>query len=345
MNGTVAVGLSGGVDSLSAALLLREQGYHVVGVHLRLWKEGNREEIARLCERLGIEWVCYDGKAAFRQQVVESFVKEYLSGRTPNPCTVCNNVIKWKLLAEAADSLGIEKVATGHYVRIVREPAGWYVKKGEDARKDQSYFLWGVRQDMLARTLTPLGEYTKAEIKAYAEANGFPDFSRKKESMGICFLEGRNYRDFIREYRGDSFLTGEGDIVDQTGNVLGRHTGILDYTIGQKKDMPLRDGLPLYVAGIDAGNNRIIAGKKSEIYRSHFTVTDVNMVSPEEIGAEDISVKVRGLGLNPEGFAALEYLPDHTVSVRLSSPAWAVAPGQPVAFYRKDLLIGGGIVR
>lgn len=342
---TVAVGLSGGVDSLAAVLLLREHGYNVVGVHLQLWEGGRREEVARLCDRLQIEMVCYDGEAAFRERVVDLFVKEYLAGRTPNPCTVCNNLVKWELLAEAADTLGIEKLATGHYVQIVREAGGWYIKKGEDIHKDQSYFLWGLKQSVLSRTLTPLGTYTKMQVKAYAESKGYGDVARKKESMGICFLKGENYRDFIRRYCRDPYLMREGDIVDGSGHVIGRHTGLLNYTVGQKKDMPLCDGLPLYVSGIDAGRNRIIAGNRTELYQDCLVVADVNFVCPEEIYAENITVKVRGLGLNPEGYATLERQPDSSVRVRLSSPAWAVASGQPVAFYRDNLLIGGGIVR
>ncbi len=345
MCGTVAVGLSGGVDSLATVLLLREQGYKVVGVHLQLWKEGHREEVARLCDRLQIEMICYDGEAAFRERVVDLFVKEYLAGRTPNPCTVCNNLVKWDLLAEAADKLGIEKLATGHYVQIVREKTGWYIKKGEDTHKDQSYFLWGLKQNILSRTLTPLGTYTKTQVKAYAESKGYGEVARKRESMGICFLEGNDYRDFICHYCHDPFLMQGGDIVDGAGNIVGRHTGLLNYTVGQKKDMPFCNGQPLYVAGIDAEHNRIIAGDKPELYRNHLTVTDVNFVCAEDICAEDITVKVRGLGLNPEGYATLERQPDSSIRVSLSSPAWAVAPGQPVAFYRDNLLIGGGIIR
>ena len=345
MCGTVAVGLSGGVDSLATALLLQEQGYKVVGVHLQLWEEGNREEVARLCERMQIEMVSYDGKAAFKERVVDSFVKEYLAGRTPNPCTVCNNLVKWNLLVEAADDLGIERLATGHYVQIVREATGWYIKKGEDAHKDQSYFLWGLKQDVLSRTLTPLGIYTKIQVKAYADSKGYGEVARKKESMGICFLEGKDYRDFIRCYCGESVLMQAGDIVDGSGNIIGRHAGLLNYTVGQKKEMPACNGRQLYVAEIDAKNNRIVAGDKSGLYREQLVVTDVNFVCPEEIGAENITVKVRGFGLNPEGFATLERLSDFSLRVCLSSPAWAVASGQPVAFYRNNLLIGGGIAR
>lgn len=340
---TVAVGLSGGVDSLATVLLLRERGYNVVGVHLQLWGEGSREEVARLCDRLRIEMVCYDGKAVFRERVVDRFTKEYLAGRTPNPCTFCNATVKWELLAAAADSLGIRKLATGHYVHVVQKDTGWYIRKGKDPQKDQSYFLWGLKQEVLARTLTPLGAYMKTEIKAYAEANGFPDVSRRKESMGICFLAGKDYREFIGRYAEQSSVGKAGDIVDQAGCIVGRHAGLPNYTVGQKRDMPLRHGSPLYVKAIDAANNRIIAADKSDLYEDTLLVTEANMVNWEETGARDISVKVRGLGLNPEGFAVLERQSENTISVHLQSPAWAVASGQPVAFYRGDYLIGGGI--
>lgn len=342
---TVAVGLSGGIDSFVTALMLRRQGYKVVGVYLQLWREEGEKEIAGLCEKLGIEYVCYNGKTVFREQVVDLFVREYLAGRTPNPCTVCNHLVKWKLLAEVADRLGIDKLATGHYVCISRRKTGWYIKKGKDIHKDQSYFLWGVEQDILSRTLTPLGTYTKAEVKAYAEANGYPEMARKKESMSICFLEGKDYRDFIRDYCQSPERMKEGDIVDAEGVIIGRHNGLLNYTIGQKRGMPLCGERPLYATHIDVENNRIVAGLKADLFQDHLFVTDVNMVCPEEIQAGNISVKVRGLGLNPEGPAILELQPDHSLLVRLSSPAWAVASGQPVAFYREDWLIGGGIAR
>lgn len=340
---TVAVGLSGGVDSFVTAMMLLKQGYRVVGIYLQLWKEEGRAEIARLCNRLGIEFVCYDGNAVFRKQVVDLFVKEYLEGHTPNPCAICNNVVKWNLLAEVADSLGIEKLATGHYVYIVRKEKGWYIKKGKDIHKDQSYFLWGLKQNILARTLTPLGDYTKAEVKVYAETNGYPEMARKKESMGICFLEGKDYRDFIRQYDLNAGLMKEGEIVDLSGKVIGSHSGLINYTVGQKRGMPLCAGNPVYVARMDAKSNRIVAGAKPDLYQDRLLVSKVNLFCPEDIYEEDITVKIRGLGINPQGSAAFEPLSDDTWLIRLSSPAWAVASGQPVAFYQGEYLIGGGI--
>ncbi|WP_251620735.1 tRNA 2-thiouridine(34) synthase MnmA [Odoribacter lunatus] len=342
---TVAVGLSGGVDSLVTALMLKQQGYRVIGVYLQLWNNDSGEEVARLCRQLNIDFVTYDGEKVFRKEVVTPFVNEYLIGRTPNPCTFCNATVKWNLLVAAADSLGIQRVATGHYVHVEQKDTGWYIRKGRDSQKDQSYFLWGLKQNVLARSLTPLGACTKAEVKAYAESNGFSEVSRKKESMGICFLEGKDYREFIGRHVEESTIGGMGDIVDQAGHVIGRHAGLLNYTVGQKRDMPLRNGHPLYVKAIDVENNCIVAADKSDLYVDTLCVMRVNMVNWKDVGAQDISVKVRGLGLNPEGFAVLERQSENTISVRLQSPAWAVASGQPVAFYRGDYLIGGGINR
>lgn len=197
MTERVVVGMSGGVDSFVTALLLKQRGYEVIGVKLDLWKEGESDELSGLCRQLGIDLLHFDGRALFRQCVVAPFVKGYASGCTPNPCALCNCSVKWDLLLQAAGRLGVERVATGHYVRIVKEGARYYIHKGADPDKDQSYFLWGLRQEVLSRALTPLGDYTKAEVKQYAQQHGYGEMARKKESMGICFLEGSDYRDFL----------------------------------------------------------------------------------------------------------------------------------------------------
>lgn len=345
MSEKVLVGMSGGVDSFVTALLLQRQGYEVTGVYLHLEGEGREEEVAGLCRQLKIQWTTFDGREIFRKAVVDSFVKEYVAGRTPNPCTLCNAVVKWELLCQAAGRLGIEKLATGHYVRIVEKPQGYYVCKGIDSCKDQSYFLWGVPQHILRRALTPLGVYTKAQIKAFAETNGYTEIARKKESMGICFLRGADYRDFIKAYLKNQIPGKAGDILDISGKIIGRHRGLLNYTIGQKRDLPQSEGQILYVAWMDSRTNTIIAGVKDNLYKNVLWVEQLNFVCPEEMMATGIEVKVRGLGLNPEGYADLYRESDGVLRVDLSAPAWAIAPGQPVAFYRGDFLIGGGIVR
>ena len=341
----IVVGLSGGVDSFVSALLLQQQGYEVIGVTLSMWGEKEQLEVQELCRKLGIGLVCWDGRQMFKEWVVQPFVTGYVSGETPSPCCVCNRYVKWRLLAEAADSLGIYRIATGHYVRIAEREGKYYIRKGVDPVKDQSYFLWGVPQEILCRAVTPLGGMTKREVKDYAAAHGYEDMARKPESMGICFLQGGDYRDFIGQWGGRQEVQQAGDIVDAGGRVIGRHTGILNYTIGQKRGMPLMDGQPLYVAEIDARTNTIRADVKSGLYRMTLEVDRVNVVRSEDLFGGEVGIKIRGLGLNPAGYIRVEEQADGYLHIQLAEAAWAVAPGQPVAFYRGDWLLGGGYVK
>lgn len=338
------VGLSGGVDGFVTALLLKRQGYEVLGVRLNLWDTGGDEGVGDLCRKLDIEPVEFDGRELFRTTVVDDFVKQYIAGRTPNPCVVCNNLIKWNLLLMVADKYGVSRVATGHYVRIVVHGEYYFVCRGVDKVKDQSYFLWGLGQDILSRAVAPLGNYTKQEVRCIAQENGYEALAKKRESMGICFLEGRDYRDFICEYIGGGDLPGEGDVLDVAGCLIGHHSGLLNYTVGQKRGMPLSGDKPLYVSSLNADDNVIVADVKEGLDCSVLRVEKVNVACMDDLEANDVEVMVRGLGLNPKGFAAIEWLPDGILRVKLSSPAWAVAPGQPVAFYRGDRLVGGGFL-
>lgn len=336
--------MSGGVDSFVTLLLLKQQGYKVSGVNLWLWEENEAKELAEICRQLEVPLITYDGRTEFREKVVRSFVSEYGLGRTPSPCAVCNPMVKWKLLCQVADSLGIEKVATGHYVNIIRKNGRYYIGRGKDSRKDQSYFLWGLTPEQLSRALTPLGEYTKADVKKFALEAGYLNMADQKESMGVCFLQGKDYRDFLTGEMKTAAGMEEGEIVDTSGNVLGWHKGLLHYTVGQKRGMPLKEGEPLYVAEVDYKANRIVADVKASLYRKEWLVQEVNVIDENDLKAPDIQVKVRGLGLNPEGYASIELVEEDRFRVRVDSPAWAIAPGQSVVFYRDTLLIGGGIV-
>lgn len=340
----VVVGMSGGIDSFVTALLLSRQGYEVIGVTLELWEKNDLSGVRASCEKLNIPLLCREGRDVFRQQVVDPFVKAYRTGLTPSPCCICNRLVKWTLLQQVADELGVEHIATGHYVRIIGREGRFYIRKGVDPQKDQSYFLWGVPQTLLKRALTPLGDYTKKQVKEWATRNGYGQLVRKRESMGICFLERRDYREFIRQYAGGDLGGKPGAILDRTGRVVGEHRGVLNYTVGQKKDMPQSDGQPLYVAVIDEKRNVIIADVKSGLWTKTLTIGQTSPIYPGDLQAGDITVKVRGIGLNPAGYVRIEKAERGRLIVHLTDPAWAVAPGQPVALYREDLLIGGGIV-
>lgn len=336
--------MSGGIDSFVTALLLRDKGYEVTGVTLELWGKNDTEEVEKYCRKLQIPLITGNGHELFCREVVQPFIDGYLTGLTPSPCCICNRYVKWKLLQSVADELQIGRIATGHYVRIVCIGGKYYIRKGVDPHKDQSYFLWGIPQDILSRALTPLGDFTKAEVKAWALANGYEQMVRKKESMGVCFLGGHDYRDFITRNTTCNTLSSPGSIVDRTGNEIGRHSGLLNYTVGQKKGMPENWGRSLYVAEIDPGRNRIVADVKNGLYTGEFVVEQLHSPDIQELlTAPDVEVRVRGLGLNPDGYVRMERIRENCARIFLSAPAWAVAPGQPVAFYRGDVLIGGGI--
>lgn len=339
----VVVGMSGGIDSFVTALMLQQQGFDVIGVTLRLWGENDLTAVEKICSALHIPLHLRDGEEYFREKVVASFVRSYLEGCTPSPCCLCNGEVKWELLNRAAAEFHADHIATGHYVRIVSREGRHYIAKGADTHKDQSYFLWAVPREILAKAVTPLGEYTKAEVKAWAEARGYEEMAQRKESMGICFLRGKDYRDFIRQYSGTAER--KGVIYNRRGQRIGEHSGVLDYTVGQKRGIPDCDGEPMYVAEIQVENNAIIADVKAGLFTDTLTVEKFSQVDAEDFKADDLTVKIRGLGLNPQGQVKIEVLPDGCRRVHLSDPAWAVAPGQPVAFYRGDLLVGGGIVK
>lgn len=331
----VLVGFSGGADSMEAVRRLSEQGFDVEALTLDMTGDASLCDRARTAARhLGVPLRLIDVRQRFEHDVVENFVQEYLCGHTPAPCTRCNTHVKWPELLAVADREGFERIATGHYFRIERYEERFYVAVAADERKDQSYYLWGLSQEILRRTETPLGEAYKQEVMA-RHGNG----ASYRESMGVCFLRGGDYRSFLSKR---SCLPGCGEVVDRAGCIVGRHDGFPFYTIGQKRGNGVPEGC--CVVCVDADRNKLIVGKDSDLLHARLEVDGWCCVWPEELfSACDVRVKIRGVGRNPEGFARVERHGSR-LRVLLDTPAWAPAPGQPVVFYRGRRVIGGGIL-
>ena len=332
MEKSVVLGYSGGMDSRTAAERLRSEGYRVVALTIDCM--GSKELCSTAkhhAEASDIEWMLYDAREEFEAKIIDNFCQSYSCGLTPAPCTRCNPLIKWAILERVADSLGIEHIATGHYFNVAKQDNHYYVSKGIDPIKDQSYYLWGLKQHTLQRALTPMGNTLKSDIRN--------NFSERSESMGICFLQGRHYSDFLLS-RGVEMP--EGDIVDLSGNIVGKHNGIARYTIGQRRGVGIPEGVR--VIDIQANDNTLIVGKMEDLYKDRLYVEECNIVNPERLlSSESVTIKIRGIGRNPE-------LPVHVESygngylITCQDKAWAPAKGQPLVFYEDNLVLGGGIV-
>src|SRR5262245_6409827 len=274
----IAVAMSGGVDSSAAAALLKERGEEIVGLSMQLWRDNGRccslddlWDARRVATQLGIPYYVLNLEKDFEKTVVAPFVETYLRGETPSPCILCNNYVKFHHLVEKAAGIGASRVATGHYARVKYDESlhRWLLLRGKDRKKDQSYFLFGLTQEQLSKTLFPLGELTKSEVREIARRSGLPT-SEKAESQEICFVEGRSYADFVEEYAGTESATA-GDIVTESGDVVGRHAGIHKYTVGQRKGL-VATGTPQYVVRIEPESNRIVVG--NDPLRTRFSVRD-----------------------------------------------------------------------
>lgn len=332
MKHSVLLGFSGGIDSCTSALKLSEEGYRVVALTIDTMGDNAMVEKARTkAEEVGVEWHVYDARDMFKREIIDYFCREYAIGHTPAPCTRCNPHIKWHILAQEANRLGIEYIATGHYFNIEKRNGLYYVTKGIDDSKDQSYYLWGLTQDILARAITPMGNAIKSEVKS--------SFEDKSESMGICFLAGKPYAEFLSQ---QGVAMPAGDIVTECGEVCGHHNGIARYTIGQRRGEGIPEGLR--VIGIDAIQNKIIVGPNSKLYYNRIIVNECNIVDTNELlTANDITIKVRGIGRNPQLPVSIKACNEGYI-VTTQDPAWAPALGQPLVFYRNNWVIGGGIV-
>ncbi|MBR4119522.1 MAG: tRNA 2-thiouridine(34) synthase MnmA [Bacteroidales bacterium] len=343
----VLVGMSGGVDSSAVCLLLQEQGYEVVGATLHMW--GSEEEppfitdARQLATRLGIEHHIIDIRKEFREGVIASFIDEYMRGRTPNPCVMCNPNFKWKALLECAYKLGCTKIATGHYVNIIEENGKYFIEEGGDGTKDQSYFLWGLTQEQLSQTLFPLGRMIKSDVKQMMRERGFESSANKSESMEICFIE-KDYRTFLRQnVEGIDEQYSGGFFVDKLGKRLGQHKGYPFYTIGQRKGLEIALGHPAYVIKINPLKNTVKLGKEEDLLSSILTLTDCKIVDETLLTSPNLVVRIRYRG-TPYRVSSITQ-EENTLKVTLADAASAVAPGQSAVFYIGNRVIGGGILR
>jgi tRNA-uridine 2-sulfurtransferase len=349
----VVVGMSGGVDSSATAALLLGQGYDVVGITLKLWPQDcvSRAEdkccgpqavtdARAVCHKLGVPYYLIDEAEEFEKKVIHYFAQEYKAGRTPNPCVMCNQNLKFGRLIERAEQLGAGYIATGHFARLEKSADGarTLLKRGRDQRKDQSYFLFSLRQDQLSRALFPLGDKTKSDTREVARHCSLKT-ADKEESMEICFVPDKDYGRFLQQAH--LAEKHKGEIVDLHGHVLGHHEGIEFYTIGQRKGLGISSTKPLYVVELDPGQNRVVVGDETALECDEFTVDRCNWIPFDRLEAPlEVTAKIR---YNHPGTAAtVTPVENGRTKVKLHTPQRAITPGQAAVFYQDDVVLGGG---
>ncbi len=358
--GKILVAMSGGIDSTVAALMLHNEGYAVIGITMKTWdysSSGGSNKETGCCNidsfndarqaavQHGFPHFILDIREEFGDYVIENFVDEYIAGRTPNPCVMCNTHIKWRALLKRANALDCEFIATGHYANIRQHTNERFViSKGLDESKDQSYVLWGLDQDLLSRTVLPLGNFHKKDIKQMAVDLGYPELAKKSESYEICFVPDNDYRGFLkRRVDGLEEQVAGGWFVDKDGKKLGQHKGYPFYTIGQRKGLEIAFGKPTYVTAIDPETNTVVLGDENDLDQNEMLVTKINWGKYESVtdGMEAIT-KIR---YKDKGALSNLYMAENGVNIKFYENVKSIAPGQSAVFYEGDDVIGGGVIQ
>jgi tRNA-specific 2-thiouridylase len=362
---TIAVAMSGGVDSSTVAAMLRADGHNVVGLTMQLWNqrrlaghEGMPEAVQgrccslddvydarRVAETIGIPYYVVNHEDRFERDVIRPFVQEYLSGRTPIPCSLCNNHLKFDQLLTVAQQIGADAVATGHYARVEfdSERNRWLLKRPTDRSKDQTYFLFGLTQEQLSRTMFPLGEMTKPEVRELAHKHGLA-LAEKPDSQEICFVPGGDYKNFLDAYlaeQGESLPDTAGELVTTDGRVIGEHKGIHNFTVGQRKGLGVATGSPLYVLQIKGDARQVVVGEQENLYLRTLVVHRTNLISVDDL-AEPTQVSVKIRHRHEPATATIEKSGADEIRVSFDEPQRAITPGQAAVFYDGDVVVGGG---
>jgi tRNA-uridine 2-sulfurtransferase len=362
---TIAVAMSGGVDSSTVAAMLRADGHNVIGLTMQLWNqrrlaghEGMPESVQgrccslddvydarRVAQQIGIPYYVVNHEERFERDVIRPFIEEYVSGRTPIPCSLCNNHLKFDQLLIVAQQIGAAKVATGHYARVTFDEAGgrWLLKRPADSSKDQTYFLFGLTQEQLSRTIFPLGDITKPQVRELARRHGLA-LAEKPDSQEICFVPGGDYKRFIDAYlaeQGEALPDTAGDLVTTNGEVIGEHGGIHNFTVGQRKGLGVATGSPLYVIQISGANKQVIVGGEEHLYSRSLRARRVNLIAVDEL-REPMRVSVKIRHRHEPAPALIERIGDDEILATFDEPQRAITPGQAAVFYDGEIVVGGG---
>ena len=354
----VIVGMSGGVDSSVAAMLLKKQGYDVIGVTMQIWQDEETavqeenggccglsavDDARRVADQLEIPYHVMNFKKEFKDWVMDDFVQEYFRGRTPNPCIRCNRYVKWEALLHRSLAIGGDYIATGHYAKVVQLENGRYTLKKAPSRKDQTYALYNLTQEQLSKTIMPVGDYTKDEIRRMADEIGLAVAS-KPDSQDICFIPDGNYQKFLYEYTGKKLP--QGNFVDQSGKVIGVHQGITHYTIGQRKGLNLSMGHPVFVTEIRPETNEVVIGENKDVFKSSLVASDVNWMSiPDPAPGEKVRVHAKVRYAHQGADATVYMTEDGNLICEFDEPQRAITPGQALVMYDGDYVVGGGVIK